>query len=136
MVLFKNFFKKKEAVFIDGGGGVNQEVVGESFYQKHLKKICGGISKEKRGVNAIATVHYEDDNEHDKKAIRIDIKGKTVGYLPKADARRYRKKVEKLDQKGITLSCDAVILILQEYKTGRFSATNFSVWLDLPIDEL
>ena len=131
---FKDLFKEQEPLFVDGDKEFDQEVVGESFYQKHLTTICGGVSKEKSRVSAIATVHYEDDNEHDKKAIRIDINGETVGYLSKPDALLYRKKVEKLGLKGIILSCNAAIIGGQ--KTGRFSSTHFGVWLALPIDKL
>ena len=80
MGFFKDLFRSKEKIHVDGYGGYNLEVVGESNYQKHLKRICGGYSKEGHRKKVTAELHYEDDNPYDKKAIRVDIANGTVGY--------------------------------------------------------
>ena len=131
--LFK-IFGEKESIFIEGDGGYDLEVVGESNYQKHLKKLCAGYSKEGSRTEVVAKLHHEDRNPHDPKAIRVDINGKTVGYLCREDARLYRKRIKKTGHEGIIVSCNAKIF--GGKKVGLFKKTYFGVWIDLPIEEL
>ena len=134
MSLFSKLFGEKETVFVDGNGEFDLEVVRESHYVKHLKKICGGYSKSGHREKVTAELHYEDDNPYDNKAIRVDINGKTVGHLSREDARFYRKKINKAGHEGIIVSCNAVIV--GGKKLGLLKKTNFGVWVDLPLDEL
>lgn len=64
------------------------DVVGESHYQDNLRKICGRpkASGEDRWVKA--TLVPEPHNPHDSTAVRVDISGRTVGYLPRETAGR------------------------------------------------
>jgi hypothetical protein len=78
MGIFSKLFGDEEATFIEGDGGFDQEIVGESHYQKHLKKVCGGHKKEGNRVKVIVRLHYEDSNPYDSKAIRASINEKTV----------------------------------------------------------
>ena len=61
----------------------NQEVVGESHYQKALTKIVG---KQKDGEGSYwrgsAVIRHDSKNRHDKWAIEVAIDGNRVGYLP------------------------------------------------------
>jgi len=50
------------------------EVVGESYYQDNIKKMM-------YRNNLLATMTPEPNNQHDINAVRIDIDGRTVGYL-------------------------------------------------------
>jgi len=134
MSLFSKLFGEKETVFVDGDGDFDLEVVGESRYVKHLKKICGGYSKSGHRKEVTAELHYEDKNSYDNKAIRVDINGKTVGYLDREDARFYRRKINKTGHEGIIVSCNAVIV--GGKKLGLLKRTYFGVWLDLPLDKL
>jgi len=134
MGLFKLLFGSKETVHIDGTGEYDLEIVGESNYQKHLKRICGGYTEEGHRKKVIAELHHEDDNPYDKKAVRVEIDGGTVGYLSREDARLYRKRVKKTGHEGIIITCNAKII--GGKKTGLFSKTHFGVWIDLPIDKL
>jgi hypothetical protein len=129
-------FAPKTVPHIDGPGTFDQEVVGESHYQGNLKRICGGYKKEGSKLRAVAVLVYEDENEHehDDQAIRVDIQGYTVGYLSRDDARKYRRRIDKTGNEGITISCNAKVVGGRE--TGILSSTNFGVWLDLPINEL
>ena len=79
-----------------GHGEYAQEVVGESNYQTALRAIKSTSDKPFHRARLIA----EDDNPFDDKAVRVDVAGHTVGYLPRADARRWRQR-----QKPTT--CDA-----------------------------
>jgi len=134
MGLFSKLFGEKETVYIEGDGGFDLEVVGESNYQKHLKKLCGGYSKEGSKTEVIAKLIFENNNPHDNQAIRVDIEGKTVGYLSREDARIYRKRIRKAGYDEITILCNGKIF--GGKKLGLLRKTNFGVWLDLPIEEL
>jgi hypothetical protein len=105
---------------LSGTGAYQDEVVGESHYQKDLKRLAG---KERR-KNVAARLTCEDDNPYDKKAVRVSIEGKTVGYLPKEEARPYRQQLAAMGQAGATVECEAVIV------TGKDGACG--VYLDLP----
>ena len=134
MGLFSKIFGKKASVFVEGDGNFDQEVVGESNYQKHLKRLCGGYSKVGARTEVTAELHYENKNPYDDKAIRVDVLGKTVGYLCREDARLYRKRIKKTGHEGIIVSCNAKIF--GGKKVGVFKRTSFGIWLDLDIDEL
>lgn len=69
--------------------GFHQELVGESNYQRHLRAV-GGRSRVWLIVGA--ELVPEPENIHDENAVRVDIKGGVAGYLPRLDAKRYRKR--------------------------------------------
>lgn len=106
---------------LPGNGEYGFEIVGEASYQKALRAIAG---PGKVRHECIATIHLEDENPHDNKAVRVDIEGRTVGYFSRADARRYRKQIAK--HGPITSECDALIL------GGGKGKPSLGVWLDLP----
>jgi len=81
-----------------GHGEYAQEVVGESSYQVALRAIRASAEKPFRRARLVP----EDDNPFDDKAVRVDVEGHTVGYLPRADARRWRKR-------GAPTTCDAYL---------------------------
>lgn len=106
-------------VDIGGDGSFNQEVVGEASYQGELRKIAG------RGEvrhECVAALMLEDDNPHDKNAVAIVVDAMTVGYLSRADAKRYRKKKAPADAHGI---CRALIV------GGGKGKQNLGIWLDV-----
>ena len=59
------------------------DVVGESHYQDALEEICGGRTKYDVYKRVKATLIPEDDNPVDPLAVRVEIEGRTVGYLNK-----------------------------------------------------
>ncbi|MCZ6643405.1 MAG: hypothetical protein O7F71_17675, partial [Gammaproteobacteria bacterium] len=130
-VFSKLFGERQEPIHIEGPDEYELNVVGESQYQKALKKICGGHRKG-RGhfFKTSATLFCEDDNPHDSQTVRVDIDGKTVGYLSINDARRYRRRLAKQGHPGILISCDAAIV--GGWDKGWFDKGNFGVRLDLP----
>lgn len=62
------------------GRGWTTDVVGESSYQKHLAKLKGDYEHD---LKVTAVLVPEPSNPHDPNAVRIDIAGKPVGYLPR-----------------------------------------------------
>ena len=115
-----------------GPGTFQIEVVGESHYQRTLESICGGRSEDGANKIAQATVILEDDNPHDNRAVRVDIDGQTVGYLPRESARVYRRKLKEAGYPRLTGTCSAVIR--GGWDRGGDDRGYFGVWLDLPTE--
>lgn len=106
-----------------GDGSFDGAVVGESHYQKDLKKLAGG----ERRKPATARLVCEKDNPYDRQAVKVEISGKTIGHLSSDEARAHRRKLKTMKQEGAMVECDAVIV------TGREGLCG--VYLDLPSDE-
>lgn len=66
------------------------EVVGEASYQREIE-AAARLAKPYEGHQLIVvSLQPEDDNPHDPNAVRVDHRGDTLGYLPRAVARQYR----------------------------------------------
>lgn len=85
-----------------GSGAFEQDVVGESRYQAVLHRMAqtetgyatpSGVMGRRR-----AELHCENDNPDDPQAVAVRIRADTVGYLPREDARAWRRA---LDQDGV-----------------------------------
>ena len=72
---------------VAGHGDYSHEVVGESHYQDAIRRIKASKDKPFHRARLIA----EDTNPHDNLAVRVDLDGATVGYLPRAAARAWRE---------------------------------------------
>lgn len=93
------------------GGWFKTDVVGESHYQPHIRSVYGrhatkgadplaeqiqqwaaakGVSL-KGFVVVAARLFLEDQNPYDRNAVRVEVDGRTVGYLSREDAREYRR---------------------------------------------
>jgi hypothetical protein len=124
--------KGEQNVPLDGPGTFPVRIVGESYYQKNLSKICGGFTKEGTEYVTTAKLAYHDDNPHDNKAIRVEISGMTVGHLDKSKARHYRDRMLASGHAGETATCKAKII--GGWDRGRGDIGYFGVTLDLPIE--
>lgn len=123
-------YKPVAVIHVEANGNFDQEIVGESHYQRNLGMLNKVWLEERRENPLLAELFCENDNEHDKKAILVKIKGHDVGYLSRDDARLYRKRIKKAGLGEVVVSCDAKIT------GGTKGKTMFGVWLDLPLDEL
>lgn len=113
-----------------GFGDCDIDVVGESNYQKNLEQIVGERNPKGIKIKTKAVVWLEDDNDYDKKAVCIDIDGKTVGYLSRDDAREFRKFITSNKVSGDEWLVDALI------RGGGNRAgewLSYGVKIDLPI---
>lgn len=108
-------------------GQFNFGIVGESNYQRAIGAIVSG-QKEDRQIHE-ARLIPEDDNEYDNKAIRVDIDGRTVGYLDRDSARSFRRRLGKNKLSGKTTGCSAVIIGGHRLASGE--TASYGVWLDL-----
>lgn len=103
-------------------------IVGESNYQAALSTIAGDHGKKKARVECIAELRPEDDNPHDDKAVEVCVEGRTVGYLARDEARKFRRR---LGQKGLTgqpTRCAALVVGGGEW---RGEVRHYGVQLDL-----
>lgn len=109
------------------GGEYATEIVGESHYQKALESLAGGRFEDAAEKHVSAVLIHEDDNAHDSNAVRVDIRGKTVGYLSREDARTWRAKAPG----SFRHECPAVIV--GGWDRGDGDRGHFGVRLDLTL---
>ena len=95
---------------IKGPGDYALDVVGESHYQHALCQICGGKTEEVAAEYVVAQLVLENTNPKDNQAVRVDVGGMTVGYLPRRGARQYRSWLQSQGQLAPVVKCNAVIL--------------------------
>jgi hypothetical protein len=105
--------------------GFNAEVVGESQYQVNLSKLTGGRTRDGAEKLATAVLIFENDNSHDGNAVRVEIEGLVVGYLPREAARAWRES-----GRSDRFTCPA--LIRGGWDRGGGDTGNFGVRLALP----
>jgi len=67
------------------------DIVGEQAYQANLKKIAGVKTAVSKEVELSAKILSEPFNQYDKNALKVEINGLTVGYIPKQDAAKVAK---------------------------------------------
>lgn len=95
-------------------------VAGESHYQDALRAITRGEPR----LNTDAALIPEPDNPHDPNAIRVEIDGRKVGYVPRSKAEAYGPVVREPAERGRTAVCEAMI-------SGRDGI--YGVFLKLPV---
>ena len=83
-------------------------VAGESHYQDALHEIAGESEGEVR-LETTAALIPEPTNPHDPNAIRVEIDGKLVGYLPREKAVAYGPLVNEPAERGRTAVCEAMV---------------------------
>jgi len=116
-----------------GDGAYAVEVAGGANYQASFEKICGKRTADCINRKTEARLILEDDNRLDKQAVRVSIEGYTVGYLPRAAARNFRRAVVGVGLgRVLVFECAAHIRGGWDYGNGRQG--NYGVWLDLPSD--
>jgi hypothetical protein len=142
MGLFTSFFSSKvqekksdkaEVFALIGGLKFQLRITGEEYYQNSLEAICGPHCR--GGVNRLETAWLilGDTNHRNKDAVRVEIHGKTVGYLTSPAAISYRRKLLESNTPTAVGRCQAVI------KGGWISSDGrkgpYEVWLDTPLFE-
>src|SRR5262245_21483756 len=117
-----------------GPGAFALPVVGESHYQEAIEAICGPRSDEGEDRRVDARLVLENDNPYDSMAVRVDIQGRTVGYLSREHARQYRKQLERAGHPSTDAFCTA--RIRGGWDRGEGGQGHYGVFLDLPMDGL
>jgi hypothetical protein len=110
MGFLRALFGTKAPVNLQRGRGWTFEVVGESHYQDALasyyRKHGGNGSNLK--VPEI-TLRTDDRNAFDQNAIRVELAGKTVGFLPKDKAIEFRDALAGSPALELGATCQAKI---------------------------
>lgn len=96
-------------------------IVGEASYQETLRRLARG----RRVAYFDAHLVLEDNNPYDDQAVRVDINGKTVGYLSRAHARQYRQRLAEAGLSGEQVC---------RCKVVGGDSDRIGVWLDLPVE--
>lgn len=109
-------------------------IVGESHYQDAIEAIVGGRTREGADEVADAVLACERDNPHDGNAVRVDIEGRTVGYLSREHAEKYRRWTATLSPPDRDVTCPA--RIVGGWDRGNGNRGHFGVKLDLPFRKL
>jgi hypothetical protein len=89
--------------------------VGESHYQAALKSAA------RNGRLCRATLRPEPENPFDVNAVVVEVGGQTVGYLCRADARRYQRR---LLARGVPMNVPAKLI------GGEPGKPSFGILLD------
>lgn len=103
-------------------------VVGVSFYQEALEKICGNKREEGVKLFAQANIVPYDDNPHDAHAVRVEIGGETVGHLSRKNAILWRSKMISDNHSGV-VKCPAKIGWDKNYDEEG----SYGVWLNIDL---
>jgi hypothetical protein len=113
-------------------GRFSLPVVGEKRYQEAIEEIAGGKTEDGAHCYSRATLALEDENRYDRNAVRVDIDGRTVGYLARDDAVQYRKELRKHGAAKVTLECEAIIV--GGWSRGDGDEGHFGVRLDMQLE--
>lgn len=110
---------------IEAEGNFDFEIVGESNYQQAIERVLPPqpAVEGKVRIYTLATIATEDDNEYDDKAVVVAIDRRTVGYLCRDDARRYRRWRKKHGAPD-PATCRCVIV--------GGGMKDYGIWLDTP----
>lgn len=113
-----------------GSDSYDCEVVGESRYQRALETIAGGRGEDGARHKCHAVLRPEPDNPHDSNAVRVEVDGALVGYLPRGTAEEFTAEMNLL---GYRLAvCNA--LVVGGWKaTKKQKAGHFGILLDADI---
>lgn len=119
---------------IQSSGYFAIDVAGESFYPDSFAALCGPRSVEAVNIAKRAQLTLQDDNPHDKFAVRVTIDGYPVGHLSREHARAFRRTVRYGElSKYETFECAA--MICGGWDKGNGDAGNYGVRLDLTLDD-
>ncbi|UXC34810.1 HIRAN domain-containing protein [Cupriavidus gilardii] len=98
------------------------QVVGESNYQPAIAQAA------KEGGVLIASLVLDNENPYDDHAVRVDLLGRTVGFLSRKNARLFRRR---LAERGITASTSRCHAKIFGGPLPEEPERMYGVWLDL-----
>jgi hypothetical protein len=129
------FYKKRDhaspksrqpTLRIRGDGKYEFALVGVARFRSAIETICGNTQRSTKIVEAVL---IPDDGGRDRKAIRVDVQGLTVGYLPAPLAESYRKRLVDSGYPDARSICNARISVRLDNIDGD---PDYAVRLDLP----
>lgn len=117
-----------------GPGEYRINVAGESFYLDSFAALIGQRSEDSVNIEKRAQLTLQDDNPHDKHAVRVTIDGYPVGHLSREHARAFRRTV-RYGQLAEHEIFECAALICGGWDRGEGDAGHFGVRLDLNLDD-
>lgn len=116
------------------------EIVGEANYQKNIKNVIlfdvmvDDDDLEYKDDKLTARLVLDNENQFDPdNAVRIEIENKTVGYLDKQNAARFRRQLKRLGIENKVYLCQAVAFGKRDEAGAPMS---FGIWLKIDIKDL
>jgi hypothetical protein len=111
-------------------GGHVFDVVGESHYQPALEAAAGGRTSEGAACPLVtALLVREPRNPFDARAIRVDVGGQTVGYIPRDWTGAFHPVLAELHRLGTVATCRA--WLTGGWDRGGLDRGHFGIRLDL-----
>jgi hypothetical protein len=90
--------------------GSLHSVAGESYHQHELQQIADARPTGGPAVRlVIAQLVREPENPHDRNAVRVEVGGEHVGYLPRDLAPQSHGLIDSLHQRGQVATCRAEV---------------------------
>lgn len=86
------------------------QIVGELNYQAALIDLCGPYTDEGRRTRVSATLIREPGNKHDSNAIRVEVQGRTVGYIDRQQAAQWAPRMDVLPANARQAVVDAIVM--------------------------
>jgi hypothetical protein len=122
--------EKKEVFVLIGSLNYGLRIVGGDHHQKALAAICG--PHKRGGVHQLETAWLvlEDKDGRDQSSVRVEIRGKQIGYLSQKAATLYRRQLIANHMPEADGRCQAVIMGGWISSDGRKG--EYEVWLDAP----
>ena len=122
-------------VWLSGVG--EQEIVGESHYQDAIERVVGPKTRDGHADDVVAYLVPEPENPHSTtgKAVRVELRGEKVGYLPRgADVAWQPLVVSLMESHGRPVACAATVRggWRRKKRGGRPDEGHFGVTLYLP----
>lgn len=90
--------------------GGEQQIVGEARRQDVLEALAGG--RDDRGClvrHVTAELVLEPENQYDSDAVRVDVGGRAVGYIPRDEAPDFHPVIAALWAAGAPATCRATL---------------------------
>ena len=109
-----------------GSGGFDFEVVGESFYQDHLREVSAGrVERGDRHVTFPCTLRWEINDHTHESAVRVEASGgRLVGHFAAEVADIYAQALHDFEATGHVAECQGVLV------GGQPDKPSFGVWLN------
>lgn len=117
-----------ETLLFKPTGKYQQQIVGESHYQKQLKFLASIYDD---GIIETVDLFLDDHNAHDPNAVSIVIDGEDVGYLSREDALKYRKKIKELGHPVAIGICTAKLTGGHQLRSGEQASHGITLDLDI-----
>ncbi len=106
------------------------KVVGTSFCQENLIRVCGPKKKESVELEVPAELILENDNQADVNAVAVMVNDLKVGYLPKREAMIHRIFIHGSDYIKDRLIC--IGKISGGWDNGYGNCGHYGVTVELP----